>query len=414
VAIGLISLLLVAVRPRVGLLILIFAKPIIDATWNSGLGGINALKVVGAGLPILVIFRFLVTSDLKKHGMPMAVIWMAYLYCNLVSFAMIAISGKLVGSIEFILRVLNGFVGFYLFQTYFSEKKWFKYLLIAYLFAGLFPMMMGLYQAMTGTVWRVRQAAGLVRNVGIYHDAFAFRSYAYMTITAIILYWSYFSKNKWISKLFLIGYGFACSVVVFKIYSKAGYAIFALWSTIWSIFNRKIVIIVLLAASVLAANFMMGNKLFTDVATVFYKETDAITGEGNRDLALGGRMYIWTDYWESYKNAGTFNQMFGLGVSGGGTHNDYLRVLMGGGILGLVVYVTLLGMIGWKVALKVLSRASPLTIMALMIYLMWLLDTIGLSPGLYPSYQWYVWGFIGLALKGVEGLSEQPENETPS
>jgi len=41
-----------------------------------------------------------------------------------------------------------------------------------------------------------------------------------------------------------------------------------------------------------------------------------------------------------------------------------------------------------------------------MIFIMWLVDTLGLAPGLYPAYQWYVWGFIGLALRGVEGLSQ--------
>jgi hypothetical protein len=41
-----------------------------------------------------------------------------------------------------------------------------------------------------------------------------------------------------------------------------------------------------------------------------------------------------------------------------------------------------------------------------MILMMYLVDTIGLTPGIYPGYQWYVWGFIGLALRGVDGLTD--------
>jgi hypothetical protein len=33
---------------------------------------------------------------------------------------------------------------------------------------------------------------------------------------------------------------------------------------------------------------------------------------------------------------------------------------------------------------------------------MWIIDSMGLTPSVYPAYQWYVWGFIGLALKGVK------------
>jgi hypothetical protein len=36
---------------------------------------------------------------------------------------------------------------------------------------------------------------------------------------------------------------------------------------------------------------------------------------------------------------------------------------------------------------------------ALMVYTMYLIDTIGLVPSVYPGYQWFVWGIIGLSLR---------------
>ena len=76
-------------------------------------------------------------------------------------------------------------------------------------------------------------------------------------------------------------------------------------------------------------------------------------------------------------------------------------------ILSLVAYILLLVMIGWKIFRNLAQNFSRLNMAALMIFLMWLVDTIGLVPSLYPGYQWYVWGFIGLAFRGIEGLNEK-------
>jgi hypothetical protein len=68
------------------------------------------------------------------------------------------------------------------------------------------------------------------------------------------------------------------------------------------------------------------------------------------------------------------------------------------------------------VALAWRCERSPLNVMAVMLFGMWLVDTIGLTPRAYPGYQWYVWGFIGLALRGVDmrvrGAVRKPEAET--
>lgn len=406
-----ISLALLAVKPRVGLLVLIVVKPVIDATWNHGMFGINALRIVGAGVPILIILRFFLTSDVRERGMPMLLIWLVYVFVNFISFGMMVIDGKMMGSLSFILRILNGFVGFYMFQIYYPDKKWFRRLLIAFLLAGLFPMLMGVYQAATGQVWQLRKAVGLVRNVGVYHDAFAFRSFAYMTITAIILYWSYFTKGKSLQKFVLMAYGFICSLVIYKIYSKAGIAIYAMWTTIWTVLNKKIMFFIFMVLAALILNFSMGNKLYDGVARVFQKEVYAIEGVAESKYVLGGRMTIWEDFWTMYLEADAFGKMFGLGIAGGRTHNDYLRVLVGGGIVGLFVYVLLLSVMGLRVLRNLFLDFNPLSIMAFMIFMMWMLDTIGLSPGLYPAYQWYIWGFVGLALRGVEGLADDAETD---
>jgi len=401
-----IALGLLFINPHVGVLILFAVKPVIDATWESSLFGHNVLELIGAGVPTVFLLRVLVRNDLKNSGLPLFWIWGIYLYTNIFLVFLMLGKGKGIDAFEVFLRTLNGVVGFYLIQTYITDKALFKKLLLALLIAGLFPMLMGLYQAATGTVWRIRQTVGLTRHVGIYHDAVSFRIFIYMTLTGIILYWSYFTERAIIKKLILLGYAVICSVVLFKIYSKAGYTIFVIWFLIWGIFRKQFIIMLAIAVGIIAANYALDNKIFEDVSTVFSKETAAIEGTGETRYIFAGRLTIWDDYWAAWKNAGILNKTFGLGTSAGTAHNDLLRMLVSGGIVGLAAYCTLLLIIGWKVGRNFFQNRTPLNVMAVMIYLMWLVDTIGLVPSLYPAYQWYVWGFIGLALKGVEGLEE--------
>jgi O-antigen ligase len=109
-----------------------------------------------------------------------------------------------------------------------------------------------------------------------------------------------------------------------------------------------------------------------------------------------------------WQKLGIINKLLGSGQANtGGGHNDYLRILINAGILGLIAYLVLLIAIGLGVMRNLTKHRNPLNLMALIIYCAWMIDTLGLTPGLYPNYQWYVWGFIGIALKGVTGLHDE-------
>ena len=94
-----------------------------------------------------------------------------------------------------------------------------------------------------------------------------------------------------------------------------------------------------------------------------------------------------------------------------GAHNEYLRILYVNGIFGLAAFIIFLFRAGSQLLSHIKERASPLRVMGIMIFLMYFVDTIGLHPSIYPAYNWYVWGFIGLALSGVEGLEEENDQK---
>jgi O-antigen ligase len=404
-----IALLFLVINPQMGLLLMIAFKPIIDASWNYSVFGFNCLQVIAVGLPVILIFRMLFSNANNTYVMPLFWPWSIYVFANFLAFAVILSLGKGLNGLELVFRVLNGFVGFFMFQHFFSDKKWFRNLLIAYLIAGIFPMMMGAYQAATGTIWREGAESigtgGLVRAVGVYHDAINFRHYAYMTITAILLYWTLFAKRNFYYKLFLTLYGAMCTLVIFRVYSKAGYLTLCLWILTWTFLNKKFGWLLGIILAVFVINFAYDNIVFKNIALVYSRETSVIEGTATSDHMFSGRVRGWQDMLKQWQEKDIIYKFFGSGTSASGAHNDYLRVLISGGIIGLFAYVTLLVMIGSLVFINLLRHLTALNIMAVMIFSAWIIDTIGLVPGIYPGFQWYVWGFIGLSLHGVKGLS---------
>ncbi len=399
---AIICIYLLVYRPMIGVLFIFISKSTIDMSWNYDISGISALQLLGAAVPILVLSNLVLyrTHEFKK--VPGNKFWLIFLWANIGGFAVMAGNGDGLAAFESFLRVLNGFAGYHLLHPYIRDERDFKRLLVAFLIAGIAPIAMGLYQAATGHVWSEgRYTVGLLRNIGIYHDAFSLRSYGYITLTGIILYSVYFARSGF-TKVILGFYGLAVGGVLFKVYSKAAVVIAGLWVVTWSVMRRRISLLFIVLLAILVIDVVTGNKVVEQVELLFSKETSAIGGTGDSKRVLAGRLYVWEDALTLWADANPLYKIFGIGESGGSAHNDYIRVLLSGGIFSLISYITLLSVMGWKVLQLALSRPSPINVMALMIFIMWIVDTIGLTPGIYPGYQWYVWGFIGVALRGLE------------
>ena len=388
-----------------GILVTFLLKPIIDASWKVSFGGIGLLDLVGVALPVLVLARSFAPGQ-KLSDIPLFRIWLIFIIYNVLTYATYAlVKGPLI-SIEFSFRVLNGFVGYYMIQTFFHDKESFRRLLLVIILAGIFPMATGIYQVLTGAVWQPRSTVGLARNVGLYHDAVTFRNYSFQTLSAVFLFWCYFLNpgRDLIKKTLLLILVGACLVVLFKIYSKAAVAIITIWIIIYCLSYKRILPVILLAVLFLGVDFLFQGQLIADFKQLFSKEV-AATLENADELVyrrtLSGRWFGWEALLRNYANRSLVVQIFGNG-NPSNAHNDFLVRLLSGGVIGLFIYVVLLGSIA-KAILKNLRReASPLNVMAIMIFAMWLVDTMGLHPSLYPGYQWYVWGFIGLSLRGVD------------
>jgi O-antigen ligase len=304
-------------------------------------------------------------------------------------------------------RALNGFVGFYLFQEFFKTKEDFRSLLLAFMVAGLVPLGMSAYQNILGGLIRSEATIGnLVRNIGFYHDAYTLRIYCFQTLAAVLLYWCYFlSGRRIISRGILLVISALALLGIIKLYSKAGYMVIAEWLVVWYVGRRKFLQLGVLALMVLVLSVTMERQVQI-LDTVYSKEVGAMYGKEKSDRLFQGRVGDWKTALREFEQNSIALQLIGDGSPHTGAHNDFLRALFGTGILGLLIYCVLLVSIGIKTVYNCLRQQTPLNIMAVMLIGMWSIDAIGLVPGAYPGYQIFVWGFIGLALRGVAGLDK--------
>ncbi len=399
-----------------GVMIAFLGKPIIDATWNYSIGGINALKIVGVLVPIMV-FAYAISSKSPVRRTPLLSIWLIYSIYTCLSYGFQLAyaddpADEFISVVQASFRTLNGLAAYLMVQAYFRDTEQLRRLLLVLLLASLFPMLMGVYQAATGVVWRERSTVGLARNVGLYHDAFTFRGYAFQTLTAILLYWAYFvKKTQVIRQLLLLGLAMMALVVLYKVYSKAGVLIILLWVVIWTAGRRSFMPAMIAASVVLLANALTSETLISEVQQLFTKEFVA-SGDyattRDKQRTLGGRWFIWSIYLEEFWRSSLLEQMFGTGRLVP-AHNDFLGKLISSGVLGVTLYIMLLWAVGVCLVRNYFRERSPLNVMGLMVFVMWMVDTVGLSPSIYTSYQWFAWGVMGLAIRGLDPVESKPK-----
>lgn len=370
-------------------LILVATKSIIDAFWNSRIGPLSFSSFGGILIPAL-FYPIL----LKKKYFPKS--WRmnaTFLIFALSSGLIWALSVKLSSTIEIALLNLNIYMGFFLIPTLVTDRKKLKQLLTAIIIGGLFPIIVSLFQFQTGIIFYARETVGLTRYVGFYHDAFPVRFYGLMTIFAVLMYFQLF-KPKGKIKYLLYAVGFSALFSIYLVFSKAGVGIIGMWIALVLIFSKskvKQTIAIFLSFSIMFVIF--GDVLYESIEQLFSKEAGYQTGEvTDVRYTLAGRGYVWEDYWNYWLNEQhLFFQVFGDGLNRP-AHNEFLRILLVSGIVGVVVFVFFI----IRIFLQIFKSNSRYRLFGLMLLVMFMVDCIGLMPGNYYFYNIIVWGLMGI------------------
>jgi hypothetical protein len=270
---------------------------------------------------------------------------------------------------------------------------------MALLIGGLFPIAVGLYQSATGVVWHERFSAGIARNVGLYHDAVSIKHFGLQTLLGIYLAFYCFERTT-VKKYLLAIYGGFCLFVIFNAFSKSALAILCLWFLIWAVLNNRFVAGALTLACTAGVNFATNNYVIDSVRQLFWKEIAYNRGELDSKYLLAGRVSVWDELMEDWLSFPLVSQLIGSGAPIP-AHNEFLRILMASGIVGAAAFAIATFLVMMMVTDMALRVRRPLQLAAAFAFTMWLIDCIGIHPGVYSYFMWSVWGIIGLAVSAT-------------
>ncbi len=136
-----------------------------------------------------------------------------------------------IDGVDILLRHLNGFAGFYMVQAYCRTDTDIRRFAWTLALAGVFPMATGIYEVLTGFHWRVTYGElGVVRNIGLYHDAITIRYYALQTIMGFIAHFRITREKNPCLCVWASSHTASAVVLVIKgAYSKSGIITLTSW-----------------------------------------------------------------------------------------------------------------------------------------------------------------------------------------
>lgn len=373
-------------------LVLVSTKSIIDAFWEIKVGPLSILAF--QGILITVLF-FEVVS--KRKRLPQIWHTTSKIYIIALSLGLFwALPIAPLAAVETIVMNINIYLGFLLIPILVNDRNRLKKFLIAIMICGVFPILVSIYQLQTGVIFQERETVGLTRYVGFYHDAFPTRFYGLFTLFSILVYQTLFKIKKIGFKILIALLAGGAFISIYSVFSKAAVGIIGLWIVFLLIFSKSKIkqsFSIILGLFLIAIIF--GSEVLDNVEQLFSKEVGYQTGEvSDSRYTLAGRGYIWQDYWQFWLNEqSVFFQWLGDGLKRP-AHNEFLRVLLANGIFGVLFLLAFV----MKSIKNIFKIHKNIRVFGMMLFGMYIVDCIGLVPGVYYYYNMLVWGIFGLLL----------------
>lgn len=417
---GMFIVFFIFLRPRNFILFFFLTKPALDYFAESGItiaGLYISTNYIGGVLVPLCLLAYVLVYRRNLGIMPYKGLIVAFIIINVLSFLVqreftigaYAPSGTL-------FRVLSP-ICFYFAIPFILEKESDIVLFLKMIvFSGIFPMIMGFLQ-LVGVIHYERQVRAfgtltLGRLTGGYHGPFSLTLPLIIAIFAI-LFFLYHKKHheednkpRFVYILLLVSY----AVIIFFTYHRMSYIVVLTAVLLWFIYSdvkfKPVFLAIMIAVIVyFGANFI--SNLFYDIYQPFDPRSNLYTGQ-----ALTGRFWLWRALLDNIAGANLFQKLLGVQIISRHPHNDYIRILYSNGVFGLISYLLLLGVIGFRVfrSLRVHSDdrfVFKIAFISVNIFLAYIFASITLAITIIPNICWFFWTFAGLLFYRSQQAEQQ-------
>ena len=403
------AILLLIFNPKTGVLFLFPAMGVVDATWDIRFGGFSLIQLLSAAVAGIVYMQVCADQRLPKWWQRIALL---FLLCNSAGalWGMLNGNASPKGLLESFLRALNVYISFFMLPLFFDTREKFKMLLYAILIAAFFPLCVQFFQISVGTDFgHLRQTRGLMRMVGLYHDAVTNKIFFTQALGAGVLLLGAKLEENVLRRWLIFGYMLVILCGIYFIFSKSAVAILLLWSIGLASFGKKLHWLLWGALFALIFDAFSEQSVWGNIYKIFERDIAVQQGEMDSQYALSGRGVVWANWLDYFwSEGGTFDRLLGYGeiVS---AHNEWLRIMIFGGFISLMLTILMQIVVFFKILNAMLSKGTFCMVFAMLLFLTYLLDCIGIVPGLYPQYNWYLWGILGCILFNRSIFENQKE-----
>ena len=406
---------LITAKVEVFLLFIFATRSLIDNFWSIplfslGAKNINLLMVWGMLIPCLAVILLLRNRiNIVNHSIARPMLLSVF-----VNLLAVIISPFKLEAIGYFFRVVGGYPIFFLAAACsINREKIDKFIKIA-LFACLLTSIFAIYQRLGGiSYYQTTMGGALYRTAGFYHDVGTISLYMMLSIPIVVfLYYNSHSISK---RIIYISFMAILLFTLFLAYHRAGWIIVVIQLVLWSIMSRRFLIAGMCITFTATFILMLPDQHITSFISGFFAPlTIVFYSRGLPDVAFSGRVGAWKVLLQDFLGRSLITRLLGTGLSTTysitalypsmtptmDAHNDYIRILVENGIVGIMVHIWLLWTLG-KSALIVYLKSKDfylrnLAQLFILLLVALILISITLRPSQYPSFNWYIFGFAGI------------------
>ena len=406
---------------------LVLLRPVIDNLYylKHVSPFLSPLYIVGVLSPLLALgaimrykMRFNAPADRSFR------VWSVMLL--IISTMMLILWGLSLATLSNVLKFIMPVYLYFFLRVFIRDRYDLEGLIRTFMYSLLIVMAIFVYEVFIGPI-RITESRGLTRFQGNFGDVFNYG--LYITFGLIFMAYRHLKTGSYrlnlrsITRLLLVlGIGV---LVLLRINHAATLIVF---STIVFIFfyyitRRNAIPIVMLVFLGVILFQSKGDQLFDEnVNPLFEKEFQVLSGDVNEEQLFHGRYGRWLYFMDYYQQQSLPAQLISVPLfnpgdpvfltTGGGSHNDFIRIGMYTGLIGLFFYL----LFHWRIFR--LSRSAPIEDRFLIVgsLAMLMLYSVTLTPTLYAPLLYMLYAIFAYAVGDAQSRSiamKAPPISTP-
>ncbi len=373
------------------ILLIIIIKPFINTLEEFDFPGLpfTILEVLGALIFLLVIVGILTTKNKQTTSTPIY-IFKLFFIIYLANMLFIQISNPTFYTFAIIIKVITPSLMFFYFARIINDESDLDLVLTSFLISAI-PLIIisiydiniiGNYTYTRGNIPRIDSSFGDIVTIGLHLNI----------IYAIILYKLFF--GTWLGKkklIFLSTYIIFALFFLSKINHATSFGVFAVLTIIYVIFSipeRTILVFSRIVFLSFLVYYFFGDWIINFYERFFLMEYNRVisdAGTFDNTMSFHGRAGRWLRMFTIFIDQSRIRTLFGgmgidyLYVIGHGPHNDFLRILLTTGFVGLTSYLLFI----LSIIKKAFSKELKFKFLAILSLSILLLYSVTSTPSIY-------------------------------